>query len=74
MKDKKFCVVCPVCGAVDEFDVDDIYVMETFGETYMIERYVGQCLNCETDLQWEQVYELVCVQNVQEVNPRKKEE
>lgn len=69
MEDKRICVVCPVCGAVDEFEVDDMYSLDSFDETHIVEYYVGQCLNCQTELRWEQVYELIRVQNVQKVNP-----
>lgn len=69
MEDKRICVVCPVCGAVDEFEVDDVWALDSFDETHLVEYCVGRCLNCETVLQWEQVYELTRIQNVQKVNP-----
>lgn len=68
MEDKRVCVVCPVCGAVDEFEIDEMYTVLD-DETHIVEYCAGSCSNCETDLQWEQVYELIRVQNVRKVNP-----
>lgn len=69
MEDKRVCVVCPVCGAVDEYGVDDVYAVDSFDETHIIEYYAGLCSNCDSEIQWEQVYELIRVQNVRKVNP-----
>lgn len=69
MEDKRVCVVCPVCGAVDEYEIDEMYGLEPLDETHAIDTYVGECSNCQTELMWEQVYELIRVQNVRKVNP-----
>lgn len=66
MKDKRICVVCPVCGAVDEFKIYERYTVIA-DKTHLIQYCVGLCPNCETKLHWEQVYELIRVENVRAV-------
>lgn len=66
MEDKKVCVVCPVCGAVDEYEFDEIYIVPA-DTTHIIEYCTGSCSNCNTKLQWEQVYELIPIVNVRAV-------
>ena len=67
MEDKKVCVVCPVCGAVDEVETVDIYALDALDDTHIIEYYSGICMDCDAELQWEEVYELIRVENVRSV-------
>ena len=61
MEDKRICVVCPVCGAVDEYEVIDRWPLNELDETHFIEDYIGLCSNCRTELRWEQIYEVTCI-------------
>lgn len=66
MEDKRICVVCPVCGAVNEVETYERYTIIP-DDTYLTQYCAGACSNCETELHWEEVYELLRVENVRPV-------
>lgn len=66
MEDKRVCVVCPVCGADGEYEIDERYTVFD-DEAHIVEYCAGACPNCDTELHWKQVYELIRVENVRAV-------
>lgn len=57
-------VKCPVCGAVDDVEIGDMYELDSFNSSSILTKYFGMCRECRTPLQWAEIYELVSVDDV----------
>lgn len=60
---------CPKCGC-EKINITDIYDIEGAyieGENALVERCIGLCRNCHTELQWDQVYKFSGFRDVESV-------
>lgn len=60
---------CPKCGC-EKINITDIYDIEGAyieGENALVEKCVGQCTSCRTEIQWEQTYKFSGFRDVESV-------
>ena len=55
-------LVCPKCGS-ERISTDDCYDYEVSSD-YVVRQYCGHCMDCNVDVDWDEVYTFSHYENV----------